>query len=395
MKKVLIVIPTYNEVDNIRPLIAAINSVFQKQSRYIADILFVDDNSPDGTSRVIKSLQTDCKNIHLISDSKEGLGKAYIRGLTYGMNLKPYYAIVTMDADLSHDPKDISKLLAQLESGADFVIGSRYVSGGHIAHNYPFVRKLQSTIANYIAKRCIEPKNKICDLTSGFKAIRAARLSAIPLKSITASGYVFQVSLLYEFSKRNYKIREVPISFNNRIYGSSKLSYRDSIEFLYQIYRLNPNSQLRRLIRFVSVGLSGTLVNLAVLIGLVRIAHFNVILSYIIALEISILSNFCLNHWFTFRSIGTTHKEQQSDVTVFLNKLFRYNVVSLGGVAISWLIFSALYHELHLGYVLADILGIAVATSWNYWMSIRLVWKIVDTPIDNWAEESHHQLQKV
>lgn len=247
MRRVLIVIPTYNEADNVRSLVASISVAFEGQTTFDVDMLFVDDNSPDGTSGVITSVQADHKNVYLLSGMKEGLGKAYIRGLTYGMGLKSYYAIVTMDADLSHDPKDIPRLLAELESGADFVIGSRYALGGKTVRGYPLFRRAQSTIANVIARRCLGLKTKINDFTSGFRAMRVSCLSTIPLQSITASGYVFQVGLLYEFSKRNYKVVEVPITFRNRLHGASKLGYKDVMEFLCYTYRLRPHSDVHQL----------------------------------------------------------------------------------------------------------------------------------------------------
>jgi dolichol-phosphate mannosyltransferase len=247
MRRVLIVIPTYNEIDNIQPLVASIGLTFARQASFDVDILFIDDNSPDGTAGVITSLQTNHKNVYMLGGTKEGLGKAYIRGLTYGMGLKSYFAIVTMDADLSHDPKDIPRLLTKLESGADFVIGSRYAHGGKTVHGYPLFRRAQSTIANVIAQRCLGLKTKINDFTSGFRAMRVTSLSTIPLQSITASGYVFQVGLLYEFSKRNYKVVEVPITFRNRLHGASKLGYKDVMEFLYYTYRLKPRSEAHEL----------------------------------------------------------------------------------------------------------------------------------------------------
>lgn len=378
MKRILIVIPTYNEVDNIKPLVTAVEAVSRKQTAYTVDFLFVDDTSPDGTAKVIRGLQRKHKNIYILTGPKEGLGKAYIKGLTYGLTLKPCFAIVTMDADLSHDPRDIPRLLAELEQGADYVIGSRYVAGGHTDVSYSWLRHLQSSLANIIASSFIDLKVDVKDLTGGFKALRASKLKTIPLQNINASGYVFQVSLLYEFAKRRYRIREVPITFHARRHGQSKLRLTDALEFLRLTFRLNPHARLPRLIRFASVGASGTIVNLVILTGLVRLAHLNVDVAYLIALESSIISNFVLNHWFTFRFVNQASGARTGGSSAIFSKLLRYNLVSIGGVTISLAVFALTYHGIGLNYIFADLLGIIAAMSWNYWLSTRLVWKIVD-----------------
>lgn len=382
-KPVLIVIPTYNEADNIEPLVGAVGSALKKHTEYLAEVLFVDDSSPDGTAKVITALQRKNKRIHLLSGSKEGLGKAYIRGLTHGLGLKKYYAIVTMDADLSHDPEDIPRLLKEVDRGADYVIGSRYVRGGRTELHYSLYRRFVSFVANVVAKHFAEIKSDVRDQTSGFKAIRADKLRDIPLQNISASGYVFIISLLYEFDKRNSTIREIPITFHSRQRGTSKMRLSDALEFMWYTFRLNPHARLPRFIRFAGVGASGTVVNLAILTILVRLARFNVDVAYLVALEVSIISNFTLNHLFTFKFVRKTRSRNALEL---LGKLVRYNLVSVGGIAISLLIFAAAYHGLGWNYLLADALGIVAAMSWNYWLSVRLVWRIVDRAAESQAD---------
>jgi dolichol-phosphate mannosyltransferase len=378
VKSILIVIPTYNEVANVAVLFRSIDAAFQRQSVYKADTLFVDDNSPDGTAQLIQKLgSTKKKNIYLLSGPKEGLGKAYIRGLTYGMKLKTYFAIVTMDADLSHDPADIPRLLAELDKGADYVIGSRYVAGGRTVLRYSLLRRLQSAAANLVAKYFVDIKIDVRDLTSGFKAIRSSALKQIPLQNISASGYVFQVNMLYEFAKHKFVVREVPITFRARKHGKSKLTMRDATEFLRLTFRLNPHARLPRVARFAGVGASGTIVNVALLVSLVRLAHLDITAAYLIALEASIISNFTLNHLFTFRFLAKRRRKGKG-LTVLVNKLGRYNLVSVGGVAIALTTFTLTYHKLGLNYIIADLLGIVAGMSWNYWFSTKLVWRIVD-----------------
>lgn len=393
MRKILIVVPTYNESGSIRPLVAAIRQAFKNASGYKPDLLFVDDNSPDGTSEVVRKLQRRDRSVYLLNGAREGLGRAYIRGLAYGIGLKPYFAIVMMDADLSHDPADIPRMLARLEEGADYVIGSRYIPGGRTAAKYPLHRRFQSIIANALARKFIDLGADVKDMTGGFKAIRGSALSRIPLQSIPVSGYAFQVSLLYEFAKRNLVIREVPITFWPRRQGSSKLRLSDVTEFLWLTYSLTTEAKLQRVLRFALVGATGAAVNILTLIALVQIGRINVMAAYPLALELSIINNFFLNHWFTFRSNDETSPAitpENAPWTVLAGKLIRYNLITLVGAAISWLTFLFMVHELRIGYVAADVLSIGVATTWNYWLSVRLVWPVTGTP----PAELTHELQK-
>ena len=176
MKKVLILIPTYNEVMNIASLIDSIKRVEKKLTTYTLDILVLDDNSQDGTATVVKKMQADYSSIHLSSGKRQGLGKAYLRGLRYGLKHPEYYVFILMDADLSHNPKDIPKLLKAIEKGCDYAIGSRYTAGGGTTADWPRSRRVISRVANYIAKTLTGTSREITDLTGGFKAIRAEAL---------------------------------------------------------------------------------------------------------------------------------------------------------------------------------------------------------------------------
>jgi dolichol-phosphate mannosyltransferase len=391
MRSILIIIPTYNEAKNIRPLLRAIDDVFRHHERYQPDILFVDDYSPDGTADVIRKLRDKRSgSMHLIEGKKAGLGQAYLRGFARGLTFKKGYdAFVMMDADLSHDPASIPELLAELESGADYAVGSRYVPGGHFARGYSPLRRLQSRVANFLARGLLGSQIAIKDLTSGYKAVRVSSLRDIPLQTITATGYVFQVSLVYEFVKRGYDVREVPITFRSRNIGKSKLGLRDSLEFLRLTYGLNPQANLPRFLRFALVGTIGTIVNLGVLVMMHNLVHLSVIVAYMIALEVSIISNFLFNQSFTFqirinRTLDLVLRSRQ-----LLSRLTRYNLVSLSGVAISWMVFMVATQGAQLHYVVADIVAIIAATGWNYWLSVQYVWQLTD------QSEFQHETQEI
>jgi dolichol-phosphate mannosyltransferase len=379
MKKALVILPTYNEADNIQPIVAEIFKVSKAMPSWRLAVLVADDRSPDGTAKLVRSMQKQYQDLYLISGQRAGLGKAYIRGFKYGLTHGPYDAFVMMDADFSHDPAAIPTLLAGIDKGSDYVIGSRYIAGSKIASNWSKTNLISSRLANLIARIFIDIKD-VADLTGGFRAIRRSALEKINLQAIHAGGNVFFVNLLHEFSRNGLAISEVPVNFSDRRYGKSKRRIRDVIEFLYITYRLNPNSRLRRMIRFSLVGFSGTIVNLLVIYSMVHLLHQVVLLSDAVAIEVSIISNFFMNHYYTFRAAFTSPRTtRQESAQSILVKLGKYNLIALGGAAISFVIFAIGYKILGLNYILADIIAIVLALSWNYWMSVHIVWKVVDT----------------
>ena len=379
MKKVLIIIPTYNEADNIKQVVDAVEQVAGRLRSYSFNLLIVDDQSPDGTAKRVKVLQTHYDNIQLLSGRKAGLGRAYIHGFRYALKQDNYDVFVMMDADLSHNSEDIPALLKSLALGADYVIGSRYTPGGTIDGYWPLLRRIYSYTANYIVHKLVGITDNITDLTGGFKAIRREALVKVDLTRLNARGYVFQVSLLHAFLQQGFTVKEVPITFKDRSQGSSKMKLRDIIEFLYRAYKLNPNAPIQKLVRFVLVGSCGAVVNLAILTILVRAMHLEVLFSVLIAIEGSIIFNFFLNHYYTFKGYGShgLHTKKESPPTILL-KLGVFNLGALGGATISFTIFALLFRLIHLHYVLADIIAILAAMSWNYWMSTRFVWKAID-----------------
>lgn len=379
MQKILVIIPTYNEVDNIGNVIDGILSLSKKLSDYRFDVLVLDDNSPDSTSKVIKSLQQKHSNIHMLSGPKKGLGYALIRGLKYSRSKHSFDICILMDGDMSHDPNNIPELIDKLNQGYDLVIGSRYILGGTINKDWPISRKLISRVANFTAHRLVGISKNTKDLTSGFKAIKSDALKTINLDSINSKGYVFEVSFLHSILANGLSVAEIPITFKDRNHGKSKLRLTDIIEFLYRSYKLNPNAPIQRFVRFGFVGASGTIVNLAVLSFMMNVIRSNAYISIALAIEISIISNFFLNHFYTFKGYGSfkLQKELQPIKNIF-TKLIKFNTATLGGALISFISFSLLYKYAHLHYLLADIIAILLALTWNYTMSVRYIWKTID-----------------
>jgi len=213
----LVIIPTYQERENIESLIKAICNL-----PVLFDILIIDDNSPDGTGVLIKSLQQSYKNLNLIErPGKMGLGTAYLTGFDWALE-KGYEYIFEMDADFSHDPGDLIRLYKACdEGGADVAIGSRYISGVNVV-NWPLSRVLMSYFASIYVR--IVTGMKVMDTTAGFKCYSGNALKNIRRYKVRSIGYAFQIEMKFTAWKLGYKIVEVPIIFTDRKLGTSKMS---------------------------------------------------------------------------------------------------------------------------------------------------------------------------
>ena len=235
--KTSIVIPTYNEKENIGIVIPQIMEVF-KQNGFSKEgkIVVVDDNSPDGTPEVVKKFMKRNKNVFLLERRmKSGLGSAYIAGFKYALDKLNADIIFEMDGDCSHDPRDIGRFLAELRNGYDVVVGSRYIKGGNIPE-WGFYRRLISKGGNFLARTVAGIP--IHDCTSGYRAIKASILREIDLNELNVDGYAFQINLLHALLERNAKVKEIPIIFRERRSGKSKLSKGDMREFFITSFRL-------------------------------------------------------------------------------------------------------------------------------------------------------------
>lgn len=234
--KIVVVIPTFKEKENIGSLIDSLQKEFKKIP-YDSSILVVDDNSPDGTGRVVQKLMGENKNVYLTSGKKKGLGEAYIRGFKYALKDLRGDIIVQMDGDFSHKPKDVPRLIAEIDKGFDFVIGSRYTRGGKIPENWNLFRSANSRWGNRFA-RYIAGIDNVKDCTAGFRAIKAEVLREIDLESLKVRGYSFQMNLLFKAYMSGAKIKEIPVEFVERKFGHTKLGPSDIFEFMVNSFKL-------------------------------------------------------------------------------------------------------------------------------------------------------------
>lgn len=227
--RLLIVIPTYNERDNVRALIPALLTAADG-----ADIVVVDDNSPDGTAQVVAGFCDESPRVRLIQrDRKRGIGTAYRSGFALAGG-DGYDAVVTMDADFSHAPEDVGRVVAGL-AHADVVVGSRYVAGGRI-ENWPLFRRVLSVTANALARRLLG--RHVHDWTSGFRCYRRQVLQSLPLPHITSDGYSFLMEMLFHCNRQRWRIGEVPITFVDRRFGHTKISRAEAYKSVTTLARL-------------------------------------------------------------------------------------------------------------------------------------------------------------
>ena len=227
--KILIIIPTYNELENLPRLLT---EVLSKDNNI--DMLFIDDNSPDGTADFIENEEKNNNRIHLIKrQSKQGLGTAYIVGFKFALQLD-YEIIFEMDADFSHDPNEIPRFLEEIKN-SDVVLGSRYKNGVNVI-NWPMRRLLLSWFANIYTR--VITGMPLHDATGGFKCFKREVLEAIDLNRVKSNGYAFQIEMNFKVWKKGFNIKEIPIIFVDRVKGSSKMSKKIVREAVFMVWKL-------------------------------------------------------------------------------------------------------------------------------------------------------------
>jgi len=229
--RAVICIPTYNERDNIQPITEAALAATPKD----VHVLVVDDNSPDGTGDIADQLAAANPRVQVLHRArKEGLGRAYLAAFRWALD-RGYTYIIEMDADFSHDPKYLPVLLAEADKGADLVLGSRYVPGGGTV-NWGTGRKIISRGGSLYARSILGVD--VRDLTGGFKCFHRKVLEAMSFDEIRSTGYAFQIELTYRALRAGYRIREVPIVFEDRRVGQSKMSRKIFLEALTMVWKL-------------------------------------------------------------------------------------------------------------------------------------------------------------
>jgi dolichol-phosphate mannosyltransferase len=363
-KNACIVLPTYNEAENIAVLVPQIFAQRSQIHSHNLIAIVVDDKSPDGTGQIVKSMQNNYPDLHLLEDKDNGLGEAYIKGMKYAIDNCNADVIIQMDADLQHDPGMLPLFLTLYKFGFTLIIGSRFAPGGKTPE-FTFYRKFLSSFGNFLV-RLFSGIPRIHDCTSGFRCIKSDLIKKCDFSNMSVRGYSFQSSLLYELLRNGARILEIPIIFEARRYGTSKLAFRDQVEFLVNLIRIRFHKS-REFFKFCVVGTSGVIVNMGLLIVLTRL--FGIVLEYAspIAIEISIISNFILNNIWTFRA--------RTIKSSLLKRFARFHVVAFSAGIVNYVILLSLHYAAGIVDIIANLIGIAAATIVNYVLNSRWTWK--------------------
>ena len=367
IKKACVLLPTYNEAENVKFVIPRIFAQAGQMSSHELHVLVVDDNSPDGTQGVVSELMKQYKNLHLISGKKEGLGEAYKRGIAYVNSNLPSDLVFEMDADGQHDAALIPLFVDLANHGFSLVIGSRFAPGGSTP-DFSFHRKLISLVGNWMI-RFLGGLPRIHDCTSGFRCIKTDVLEKCEFGFLSTRGYSFQSSLLVELLRNGAKVIEVPIVFPDRQYGESKLSLRDQMEFLINIVKIRFR-QSEEFIKFLAVGFSGVFVNLGIYIFLTRFMGVPVEFAPPVSIEASIITNFLFNHYWTFSGRTTE--------TSLLRKLFRFHMAAGIAGILNYTVFLVLLKAFGLHDILSNIIGIGLGALVNYFLNSYWTWKQIE-----------------
>src|SRR3989344_535658 len=370
MPKAVVILPTYNERENIVPMLDLILGVCRQIAGYTFFILVVDDFSPDGTAAVVGFYQKTHKNVYLTSGPKLGLGKGILRGMRYAIGTLGADVIVQMDADLSHDPKALPAFFKKFEEGADFVVGSRYIPGGSIPKNWAVLRKIYSVIGNSIVRFGLG-QTHVHDWTGGYRLYTPKYVRMLEDELENYSGYVFQIAFLHKSILHGARIGEVPIHFTDRMHGHSKIA---PSEYIKNIFFYIGRERVRPLFagsfgKFVVVGTIGFVINTVILEALVAFG-FHPVVGSVVGAEVTIISNFFFNNAWTFRERKIGGKRRTAA------KFVQFNISSIGAVVIQattiWIgsyLFGVSSYRLF--YILGTIVGIA----WNYMMYSKVIWK--------------------
>lgn len=365
MNKTLIVIPTYNEKENISNLIATI-----RRQKVQADVLVVDDNSPDQTGKIVETLRrTDKSLFALHRKKKNGLGRAYAAGFKWGLG-HGYTKMISMDADFSH-PVDVLPKLIEICNPKTVAIGSRYVKGGKI-EGWAFNRYLNSYCANFVTRIMLGIKAK--DVTAGFKCYPAEFLISIDLENIKSGGYAFQPEMLLLAQDRNFVLAETPITFVDRQAGKSKIK-GELLRSSKIIFRIALSRKgMRQFIKFGIVGFINAGIDWAIffilklilpgILGFLNPQQLKQ-LAKAVSFIVSALSSYAMNRRWTFRS---TRKDVGREA-------FKFFVVATGGFVINNAAFYLITAIVGWNDVWGLLAASGAATFWNFFLNKKWTFK--------------------
>ena len=350
-------VPTYNERENIVPLVQRVHRAL---SQYRYELIVVDDNSPDGTAELAKSLSAEYPLQVIVRTTERGLASAVVAGFGRARG----EVLGVLDADLQHPPEEIPALLQTIRSGADIAIASRYVQGGGI-EGWSTRRRIISRTAKIPATLLLSRARKIKDPLSGFFLFKKKVIDGAVL---SPTGYKILLEVLVKGNAS--QVTEVPYVFKERERGKSNLTYKEQVNYLKHLARLGwYDGGMKLFLRFCVVGASGTVVYFGLLSLFTEVAGLFYALSAALAYEISIVNNFTWNELWTFRE-----RRSSAEGTV-LTRALRFNLVSLVGWAIHEAVLVLFTEVAGLHYIASAAIAIAVAMLWNFFANVRWTWR--------------------
>lgn len=359
---VAVLMPTYNEINTISPLIDSL----QNLQDIDLQIIVIDDGSTDGTAEAVQELTSKHDNITLIErGEKLGLGSAIRDGFKAALNqTPPPDFIVTMDADLSHDPHLLPSMIEECDRDT-LVIGSRYIDGGEI-HGWSPYRKTVSWGANLLARTFANIPAKDC--TSGYRCYGSDLIKAI-LPSLESTGFDVQIEILSEAARQGFEIVETPINFQDRTTGESKLKTGQIWEFAKRIYNLfSKSDEWKRIIKFGIVGLSGLIINEVILWTLTENIGLYYLHSGMISAEIAVLNNFIWNDRWTFQDRTRTSNQSLP------NRFIKFHISRYSGLIIGFIFFAFLTEIMKIHYLYANVSSVMMILAYDYLTSKGWVW---------------------
>lgn len=370
--KAVILLPTYNERENILTLLDALHVEAKKISNHDIQYLVVDDTSPDGTDELVKTYKKTHPDTHVIVGKKEGLGKALLRGMSYAVDQLHADLLLQMDCDLSHDPARIPAFFQAIDEGADFVVGSRYIKGGSIPDNWGFIRKIYSIAANAIVRFSLGYP-KVHDWTGGYRAYTKKYYELAKEEMKKYSGYLFQIAFLHIAISNGAHIVEVPFHFSDRKYGKSKIIPG---EYIKSIFMYIATSWWNLVFhgpfgKFLIVGGTGFVINAVLLVIFREWIGLSATVANLIGAAAAIFSNFNLNNIWTFKD------QKIHSVGMYLKKLVQFYGTSLFGVIVIQTgtieLGTRLFGQSR--YFIYFLIGTSLLLVWNYFMYSRVIWK--------------------
>lgn len=374
--KIIVIIPTYNEAENIEKTIEKVGEVFQKVKGHDLSILVVDDSSPDGTPEIVKRLMRKNSRLDiLINKQKVGLGAAYLAAMDYAFEKRGAEAVFEMDADLSHDAEKIPAMIEKLDQGYDMILGSRYIPGGGIPDNWGIIRKFLSVVGNVVAM-ILFTRFDIKDWTGGYRLLRRWVYEKFKPQVTEYRNYTFQLSSLYWALRYKAKVAEVPFHFTDRTAGKSKMP---KVEYMVRTLLFIVTTRLRepeiqKFIKFGTVGFSGYLVT-AFGLWLFTYKLPLYFFAWPLATEFGIISNFIWNNLWTFR------EEMFTKLHDLVVKFMQFNLSSLGALVImsvagkiSDYLLGVQYRQISLPFII-----VFLALPYNWLMYTKVVWNRTST----------------